>query len=292
MKAILNQVLDRVQEMPAVSPNTLRILEMASDPNCETRAIASLVAMDVTFSTACLRLVNSAIFGLLNPINSIDMAVNYLGRREIVNIVMHTGFKGLYYAPLSGYSANAGDLWTHSLRTAIASMLLAKSLLKSETADAAYTAGLLHDIGKVITSEFLKISLSEILHTLNRGDNSDFPTIEKRLLSMDHTEIGQLLAQKWKIPTKIETVIRYHHVPGEAPEEFRKLCSMVHIGDMLAMLGGYGTGFDTLSYRVDPAVWDILKVNDETVSKLMLDIDAEFEKAQKKLSGIFAEETV
>ncbi len=292
MKAILKQIIERVQQMPAVSPNTLRILEMASDPNCETRAIASLVAMDVTFSTACLRTVNSAIFGLFTPIHTIDMAVNYLGRREIVNIVMHTGFKGLYSAPLSGYSANAGDLWTHSLRTAIASMLLAKSLLKTETADAAYTAGLLHDIGKVITSDFLKVSLSEILHTLNRGDNTDFPTIEKRLISMDHTEIGQLLAQKWKIPKNIETVIRYHHVPGEAPEEFRKLCSIVHIGDMLAMLGGFGTGLDSLSYSVDPVIWDILNLNDETISRLMLDIQTEFEKDQKKLAGLAGEDHI
>jgi putative nucleotidyltransferase with HDIG domain len=291
LKAILNQVLDRVQQMPAVSPNTLRILKLASDPYYETRTMADLVAIDITLSTACLRVVNSAMFGLLSPVTSIEKAVAYLGRREIVNVAMHTGFRGLYSAPLSGYSAEAGDLWTHSLRTAIASMLLAKSLQKSETTDAAYTAGLLHDIGKVITSDFLKVSLSDVLHSLSRGDNSDFPTIEKNLISMDHTEIGQLLAEKWKIPTKIETVIRYHHAPGEAPEEFRELCSMVHIGDVLAMLGGYGTGFDTLSYRIDPSVWNILKMNDETVSRLMLDIDTEFEKAQKKLTGIFAEET-
>ncbi len=156
----------------------------------------------------------------------------------------------------------------------------------------AYTAGLLHDIGKVALSDSLTPYSSEIIAGLGKGENGDFAGSERRVLHMDHAEAGWLLAQQWNIPDSICAVVRYHHAPENAPEEHRELCIAVHIGDILAMLGGYGTGADTLSYRIDPLAEEVLRHHNDTVVKLMLNIEGEFVKSQRRLRELSGEKHV
>ena len=115
----------------------------------------------------------------------------------------------------------------------------------------AFTGGILHDIGKGILSDYLHNSAPQLLENLQRQAIANYLEGEKNILGIDHAEAGFEVAKTWKLPDALQMIIRYHHAPQDAPEEFRPIIYAVHIGDIVAMMGGYGTGSDTLQYKLD-----------------------------------------
>jgi len=282
MKSIVEEVKENIRDMKPVSANTTRIINLVSTTDYKIGDLLKLIEMDVSLSTQCLRILNSAAYSLRTPIMSIDRAVSYLGRKVILDLVIQLGFNEIYSVPLEGYKGEQEALWEHSLRTAIASRLLVQSSSHKETADVAYTAGLLHDIGKIIISHFLAKQPSDTLKMFDVGGEIDFTTMESQMLETNHAEVGYMMAVHWKLPDLLQMVIRYHHEPSKAPTEFKRICFAVHLGDILAMMGGYGTGCDTLAYRVDPEFKMYFNSEMSNLEKLLIDIDTEFREVLHK----------
>jgi len=278
MKSILQEITDEVRNMPPVSQNTIRILGIVASNDYNVREIAELIGTDVSLSTRCLRMVNSAVFGLRSPVTTVERAVVLLGNKELLGMAVHSGFDGVYSAPLEGYSGESGMLWEHSLRTAVASRTVAETAGWREVADTAYTAGLLHDMGKVIITHYLAGQPGDFLERYGVGEETDFVAVETRILETDHAEVGSMMAERWGLPDPLKAAVRFHHVPGRAPEKFRRLCILVHVGDILAMLEGFGTGCDTLAYRMDPEVEKHLDLKGSDLERMLVEIDSEFER--------------
>jgi len=281
VKRILQEIVDEIGNIPPVSRNTVRILRMVASNDYNVREMAELIGTDVSLSTRCLRVVNSAAFGLRKPVSTIERAVVLLGSKELLGMAVHTGFGDVYSAPLEGYSGESGVLWEHSLRTAVASRITAEAAGWGDTADIAYTAGLLHDMGKIIIAHYLAGQPDDFLEKYGVGEETDFVSVESRMLETDHAEVGYMMAERWGFPDPLKAAIRYHHVPGEAPEKFRKLCVLVHVGDILAMLEGFGTGCDTLAYRMDPEVERHLNLKPYDLERILIEVDSEFERITK-----------
>lgn len=283
MNEIVKKITDRVNEMPPVSGNTVQILQLISNKNYIVKDLVNLVSMDISLTSKILQIVNSASFGLRSKVGSIERAVGYLGSKTILSIIVNDSLNDIYSGPLDGYIAEEGDFWEYSLRTAIASKLVAE--LIQESSDIAYTAGLLHDIGKAVINDFLKNKFEDnLIEKLEIGEDKDFIDAEKELLSTDHAVVGEQLAKKWGFPEPLQTAIRFHHKPSMAPDKFKKLCMAVHIGELFAMLGGFGTGLDTLAYKIDKEAYNYLKLDRTQFSRLLLNIDSEFNNAKNKIT--------
>ncbi|MFC1563315.1 HDOD domain-containing protein [candidate division KSB1 bacterium] len=283
MMNTLESIQKRVREMPAVSSNTIRILELISDEDYSIKDLSALISMDVSLATKCLKIVNSAKFGLRTTVTSIERAVSYLGKQAIFGLIVESGFDYVFNSALEGYDAQEGELWEHSLRTAIASRLISVRIREKDLADVAYTAGLLHNMGKVVLTDYLKHQTKIIREKFSDSKEVDFSKLEKELLDINHEAVGKMMAEKWGIPEPLCMVIYYHHNPSEAPEEFRKLCYIVHLGDHFAMLSGSMSSFDSLAYEVDPASKGFLKLEDEEIESLMFDIELEVIHAKDKI---------
>ncbi|MFC1553983.1 HDOD domain-containing protein [candidate division KSB1 bacterium] len=281
----IEQIKERVIDIPAISSNTLKILDLIANLDYSIKDLSDLIALDVSLSTKCLKIVNSAKFALRSEITSIERAVSYLGKQAIFGLVVENSFGSVFNSPLEGYNAGEGELWEHSLKTAISSRLIALETKKENIADLAYTSGLLHNMGKVIITDFLKTHNKSIKDSFNEFKDIDFSNIEKEFLSISHADVGKMMAEKWGIPESIQNVILYHHNPKNAPDEFRILCYIVHFGDHLAMLSGGSSSFDSLAYKVDPKSKDLLKLEDEAIDSLMFEIELEFIEAKDKIFG-------
>jgi len=276
-----SEIEKNVHDLPPISSNTLQILNLVTKSNYEVRDLAKLISLDVSLTAKCLQVVNSASFGLRNPINSIERAVGYLGKKAILGLMINTSFSGIFSTVLSGYEADSGDLWGHSLRTAIAAKILGDHLNNTEIGEVAYTAGLLHDIGKVIINQHLSDTNDWDKLFKKVGTEIDFTGLETELLKIDHAKVGELIAKKWGLPESLQCAIGYHHIPGKAPEKHRTLCVLVHLGDHLAMIGGFGTGSDSMSYRIDPVTENVIDLNWTELSNILIMIDEEFRHAQE-----------
>lgn len=283
MHEVMIDILRRIDTMPDISANTMRILYMVSGPEYDINDIVKLVSMDITLTAECLKVVNSAAYGLAHPINSIDKAVTYLGSNELVSIIIKHGFRSYFSQPLKGYNGEI-DLWAHSLRVAIASAMIVRNVALDDVEEnEAYVAGLLHDIGKVITAEFLAGNPQYLVGLLAHGEDFDFAGFEREVLNIDHAEAGYMLAHNWCLPRSIQGTILYHHQPGEADADSQSISAVVHLADLLAIISQYDIPVEAVSYRKDPFVDAMIRFNKPRVIQIIDDINAEYQKTSTQI---------
>jgi putative nucleotidyltransferase with HDIG domain len=279
-------IQDVIKSVPMLSTSASRLLQLTSDPDHDMMEIVNLVKTDANLTARVLKVVNSAAFGLLNEITSVDRAISYLGERVIVSIAIGDCAGKLFDKELAGYEAEGGALWKHDLRTAIAAREVIIQSAAKISADLAFTAGLLHDIGKSLISDYLQGTAPEAIKLISSHDSHDYLSAEEKIIGIDHTEAGFELAQAWQLPEELAEVILYHHQPANASEEFRPLVYAVHLGDNIAMMGGFGTGSDSMQYRLDPNYTNYLNLSSKTLDNIMLTVDIEFEKLEESLSSM------
>ena len=279
------KLLEIVKSVPMLSVSASRLLQVAAQKEHDLGDIINLVKTDANLTAHVLKTVNSAAFSLINKVTSIDRAVSYLGERVIVGIAIGDCAGKLFNKDLDGYESSGGSLWKHDLRTAIAAREVAVESGSDISPELAFTAGLLHDIGKSLISDYLKGTVPEAVAMISAEDSQDYLAAEEQLIGFDHTVAGYELARAWKLPDELAECIRYHHEPQKAAEEFRPLVYAVHLGDNIAMLGGYGTGSDSMRYRLDSEYRNYIKISPNTLSKIMLAVDLEFEKLEGSLNG-------
>ncbi|MEA3545797.1 MAG: HDOD domain-containing protein [Thermodesulfobacteriota bacterium] len=273
-----------VKSVPMLSASASQLLQLTSQADHDLVDVINLVRNDANLTARVLKIVNSAAFGLINSITSIDRAVSYLGERIIVSIAIGDCAGKLFEKELTGYEAAGGDLWKHDLRTAIASREVVTQSGVDLSPELAFTAGLLHDIGKALISDYLQGSVVDAVKMLTTEEDLDYLDAEEKLAGFDHTRAGYELAREWQLPDELAEVILHHHEPSRASAEHRPLVYAVHLGDNIAMMGGFGTGADSMRYKLDHQYTDYIKIGPKTLATIMLNVDIEFEKLEGSLT--------
>jgi putative nucleotidyltransferase with HDIG domain len=248
--------------------------------------VRAIVDMDPVLTASVLRVVNSAALGLREPITSMGRALGYLGDKMVVGIALGSNANRVYGDPLDGYEAASGDLWRHSMLVAIAARETARLTRQCVPPDLAYTAGLLHDIGKPIVSAFVKEVAPDRLDAIREQHSTNYLESERDATGSDHAEVGALLATRWNLPEPLCEVVRHHHAPSEAKEEYRGLCFAVHLADIIAMMSGSGTGCDAMHYPIDAGYGAYLDISNSVLEKLMFMVALEFDKAISATAGM------
>jgi len=198
----------------------------------------------------------------------------------VLGLAIGSGSAKIYNDPLVGYSGERGILWRHSLSTAIAARELVPYSVTPTSPCTAFTAGILHDIGKTIISEFMTGVVTESAETL---ENYDFLKIEREKLGTDHCEVGAQLLSDWKLPQLLVDVVRSHHTPSLVVEEHRQLTYITHLADFIAVSLGQGTGADAFRYPIDQKHEEYIKISKSDFEKLVFRVETEFEKTRTSL---------
>jgi HD-like signal output (HDOD) protein len=279
------EILAKVKTIRPLPTAASRLLTLAAKPEVALREIAKIVETDAVLTASLLRAVNSASVGLRQPVASVARAIDLTGTNLAVSLAMKECAKSVFDQPLRGYGSERGELWRHSLRAAIGSREVSKFARGDVPSDIAYTAGLLVDIGKTVISEYLEAKPDEFVDWIETGECKDFLEAERRKLGTDHCEIGAVMAQSWGLPEILTVPIRYHHRPHEAPEAFRHLVYVVHLGDTVAMMEG-DAGYDQMKYIVDADCQDVVgPMKPMQLEKLMADVHFEYMKFTEALES-------
>jgi putative nucleotidyltransferase with HDIG domain len=261
-------------------------MELVGDEDHSLGDIVHIVEFDPGLTAQILKVVNSPVFGLRQPMETVQRAVAYLGEKMIVGIAIGSCAPQVFHRPLEGYDSGPADMWEHSLKTAIASRELASLSKEKVSPEVAFTAGLLHDIGKSVLSYFLKGRTEELILRFERGETADYLQSEDAVVGTNHCKVGLEMARHWRLPEPLQGVILHHHYPSRAKEGNRSLVYTVHLGDMVAMASGTGTGIDAMGYRLDGAYKDYLVVDRNGLEKLVMSVIVEFEKARASIFGL------
>ena len=282
-RATRADILAAIKEIPLLSPSASRLLQIASKDDYDINEIIEVVKCDSALTARLLKTVNSVAYGLVHQVTSIDRAVSYLGERLVAGIALEDSAKALFNKKLDGYEGPVGELWEHDLRTAIAAREIAGYCKTSLSKDLAFTAGILHAIGKAVLSDFLHESASNLLADIDSHDITDYLEGERNLLGMDHTEAGYELAKTWDLPESLQMAIRYHHTPGISPDEHRPLVYAVHLGCIIAMMSGSHTS-DALQYHLDKNYSDYFNISNEHIAMALLEVNERVSIIQAALS--------
>lgn len=259
-------------------------MRVTSQDDYSLHDIVKIVECDSVLTASVLRVANSAYISANHAITSVSMALSFLGERMIANIALKTCSHQFFSKELNGYESPRGELWTHSLTTAIASRIASKNSKKPINTNLVYTAGLLHDIGKSVISSMLAGSSKAILEGISENKYSDYLQAEREMLGIDHCEAGAALAEKWKLPEDYKHAIAFHHSPLEAEPEFLQLSFAVHLGDIIAMMSGSGTGSDCLQHGLCCEYGKFFELSEDDIPEIIMITGNEFNAVTESLN--------
>ena len=220
------QVLERIQKLPSLPSLVVEMLESFDNENVDIATLANKIACDQAIAARVLRVANSPFFGLSGQIGSISEAVTVLGFSNLRGLV--TGAVIIDVFPRSGNVFDWKKFWRHSIAVAVCAKVLAKHM--KTNAETAFTAGLLHDIGKLV----MGVHFPEVFpESLQFDDDCAMETLqaERAIMGLDHAALGGEIALRWRFPPDVQQAIAQHHV-AQAAE--RSLTDIVYVANLFA----------------------------------------------------------
>ena len=285
IKVNTQEILESVKNVPALSAGATHLLNVMGSANYDVSDIVKVIENDSALTANVLKVVNSAALGLRRQINTVHESVAYLGDTKVIGIALASSSGDTFNKELPGYHGDRGDLGRHCLWVAIASRELALHTDGLVDKGVAFTAGLLHDIGKAVISDFMVNLVPSIVKHVDGSEGADHLEAEKAAMGTDHCEIGAALARQWKMPESLVRGIEFHHRPANAPEESQAMTYVIHLADTLAMMQGFDTGLDSLQYAFDPEYTKYVKLDSQGLEGLALDVQIDFKATAEALFG-------
>lgn len=281
--SLRDEILSKIISIPAMPTVIVKIRKLLSNPDVNFKELAQTIKYDPGLTTNILRLANSAYFGFSRSVNSIQHAIVRLGMKRTYELAVAAAVAPMTQKAVKGYDLSPGKLWEHSVAVAIGAEQLA-SVLDLKAPDYTFTAGLLHDIGKIILGTFVEVDADPIM-TLAFQKGVSFDQAEKQVLGINHAEAGAILLEKWNLPECIVDVNRWHHQPDMFQGNTLVL-DLVHVADVFSMMGGLGIGKDGLNYYSSAEVVSRLKLT----TKITETVVCKIMSGLKEISSLFSSE--
>jgi HD-like signal output (HDOD) protein len=210
----LQNVADTIRQLtslPALPSTVARVQESLGDVSISPKEVAVVIAQDPPVAAKVLSVANSPAYGFASQVNTIELAVALLGLRETYAAVLSAAVLNLFE---TNKRFDYRAFWEESMNTAAAARIIAQACGKG-TEGGAFTAGLLHDIGRIALLETVPDLYANVPSNLY-GD--ELIEAEQKIVGLSHTEAGYELAMHWNLPKAIAYPIRYHHQPDRAKE--------------------------------------------------------------------------
>jgi putative nucleotidyltransferase with HDIG domain len=231
--------------------------------------IEAVIQYDQAIASKVLALSRSAFYARRHAVNSLRDAIVVLGDEQLTRIVM-TACAGRYFqSEISGYDLREGQLWKHSVATAVLAERAAKRL-GDKRGLTVYTAGLLHDIGKAVMSFYVKTSIDAVLILMGRKGLSLLEA-EQETLGMNHQQLGMMLAKRWRFPPEVSSGIGFHHCPTLA-DGHQDVAAAVYVANKAATALGFGCGLESLVESHEEDILAMIGVSAETVPQFWSDM--------------------
>ncbi len=286
MKAELLNLIDCIEHLPVLPATSVRLVQVLSNKNASIEEVIGVIQYDQNLTLQVLRLCNSAYFGLNRKISSMRDAVAYLGSRHLMRLVLGIHCNAILQKPQQGYGLLEGMLWRHSTGVALLAERLGR--VKEHEKDMPstgilFTAGLLHDVGKVILDQVLSESYVQVLDRVSSGSVT-FDDAEREIMGYSHTEVGEMVMLHWQLPSSIAAVGRYHHNPetyGDGDPGTRQTINIVHLADALAISLGLGLGNDGLQYKPSNALAERYGYNSQCIEEICVDALRELQSLEE-----------
>lgn len=223
----LNHLISNAQHMPNIPKVVQELIQSFGDESVDSGEVAEKLSKDQAMTAKVLRMANSSKYGGHRKVGSVNDAVVLLGFNALRTMVLASGLTSAFPTP-EGFDIK--EFWVKSFAVATISKWLTKHI-PSEDPEIAFTCGMIHDIGGLLTHILVNEEAQEIDRVVEKG--ADRIEMENSHLGFNFTEAGAELANRWKFPEEIVEGIRHQLQPQADEEDYKMLAGIVYIAKYL-----------------------------------------------------------
>jgi len=211
----VEEIIRKSENLATLPGIAMEILAAVRNEKAGLNEIADILSKDPPLSAKVLRMINSPFYGLPRKVTSVPLAVNLLGINTVKNLALSFSLIRNYNQG-NGSSFDHTLFWKNSLIAAVAAKLIGEQLLASGAEDV-FFLGLLHNIGVFVLSQCLPEKYELVAKEVEAGSCTDHEA-EKKIIGINHMQVGGFLVDKWGLPDNFSIPISYHHYPERLPE--------------------------------------------------------------------------
>lgn len=274
---IITKVL-KVAALPAVA---MKFSEAIKNPATSNNDLEKIVAEDSALSAKVLMIANSALFNFPSKIDTISKAITIVGHKQLSEIILSCSIVAMF----KGIPQNVIDMdhfWRHSIAVATASRILA-AYRHEQNIEKFFTAGLLHDIGKLIlfveAPKYAYAVISKCEETKELMHK-----VEKKVIGFDHAKLGSMLLKKWKLPEEVTSSVCYHHMPSIAAGDSLG-ASIIHVADIMVHALKLGASGEEFVPTLNEKAWLSLELDVEVLDLAVEQLHVQHSEAVKFILG-------
>jgi putative nucleotidyltransferase with HDIG domain len=274
-------IVDSLGQIPSLPAVVSELIKVINHPRSSADDAARYIEKDIGMAGKVLKLANSSYYGIPNAITNVNSAVVILGFNTVRSIVISASVIKLF--PNKSHSAfDRVGFWKHSLETAIIARFLAKKFsFLGVDGENLFTAGLLHDIGKLVFDQVLEQQYQDVIEECQKKE-APMRRVESAQLGIHHGEIGRLLLERWALPESLVMAASGHHLDTEDPQTSEMV---IAFADYLSHLRGSGCFENEPVPPLTPTLVSGLRISD-SVADLQEAVQSDLDAAQDFFSLI------
>jgi putative nucleotidyltransferase with HDIG domain len=267
-----DDVVTRLRDLPSLPAVVMELLTSIDQEDVDISVLAKKVSHDQALTAKTLRLANSSAFGLQVKVTTIQQAITFLGFQTTRNLITAAAVTGCF---AEGQCAGFNDkaFWRHSIATAACARVLARRMRFNQ--DYAFTAGLLHDIGRLVLVSTYPERYSEVLAWRSAHD-CEVIEAERAVLGIDHVVAGAALAAHWNFSDTMRLAIAWHHEPEQAGAGF--LATIIHVANAIVHALDIAREDDDLVPQVSSVAWTALGLSEEAYLHVFRETELQYEE--------------
>ena len=274
---IVTNVL-KVAALPAVA---MKFSEAIRDPLTSNQDLENIVSEDSALAAKVLMIANSALYNFPSKIDTISNAITIIGHKQLSEIILSCSIVAMF-KNIPQDVIDMEQFWRHSIAVATAARILAASR-REQNIEKYFTAGLLHDIGKlIIFVEAPKYAL-EVISQCHAKKELMYK-VEKDILGFDHAKLGAMLLKKWKLPDSVVSAVYYHHMPSVSSGDIIGP-AIIHVADMITHAIQFGSSGEEFVPTLNEKAWNALDLDVEILGPLIEQLHVQHNEAVKFILG-------
>ncbi len=282
----IKRITEAVLSLPVLPTVTAKLLELVDNPKTSASILSNLLSKDQVLTAKVLKMANSSFYGFSQEIATVRQAVVVLGYNSLKELCISMSIFNAFKKDKGSEYFDISEFWKHSIAVGLAARQLAARI--GAPGSEAFTAGLIHDIGKMVLNEYLPFDFYQV-QKLVFEKNIPLAQAEEEVYGVDHGQVGAWLAGRWNLPEQLVRSIQYHHRPWEL-EKDELLCYIVFLADYLvfnAQLGDSGTrNMAPIPEYFKEKLYEQFHLDDDAFMILQGDIRIEYEE---KISDLLAD---
>ncbi|MBI4806028.1 MAG: HDOD domain-containing protein [Desulfovibrio sp.] len=270
------RIVDHETKLASFPDVYFRLRKEIDTQKASVNRLGALVSQDVGLASRLLKLVNSPMYAVAKPVESIDRAISIIGINELSTLAL--GISAInYFKGIPPELIDMATFWRHSISSGIFANILAKAMGEKNT-ERFFIAGLLHDAGRLILFKEMPYASSDAL-IFARENVLPIVEAEQTVFEFTHTSVSEHLLRQWNFPPQLSDLINFHHDPLSAsnPRE----AAVIHVADVFANAMDIATGGMYVLPQFEEKAWDLLGIPADSVANICREHETQVDQTVK-----------